>query len=234
MEVRNLLAAGLAGAALTFSFAPGAEAATKTFSTSTGSVNASLLPSTLTLNKFDTSLGTLTAAQLTLSLTNLASVTATNGSTTTDFTLKSAKSTVDITVQLTSPSLSLEAIANATATGLPTTLAKNSSLDFKGITKTVTPVSLSLDAGQMTAFSGTGGSTITLDLLSDIGVSGSSDDTGSFVSFSGSSFANVGLSITYTYTIQENPNPAPEPASIMLLGASIAGVAAFRRRRRAE
>lgn len=226
--MRNLLTSSVAAAALLVGISGAASAATVSYSSTTGPsyTPAGSFPTSINIQKFDTSLGSLTAATLTLSITELASILVTNnfGS---PRTLSSATANTNFNVSLTSPALSVTTTASASITG-PITLATGNTL-FTGIAASSSNA-LNLDATQRAAFSGAGVANIALTIGSPIiTTAGGASDGDLLVSFAGGAQAIMTLAIEYTYTVPTND--VPEPATLALLGMSVAGIAAMRRRR---
>lgn len=231
MGFSQVLRTAVIGAAVVFAGVSSANAALMSYTVSAttgpGMVGVNVLPATLDIEKFNTSLGTLNSAVMTLSMTSVGTATAFNFSGATR-TLSSIASATTISVGLDIPALVLSALATVSvSSGLPTNMADGTSLPFTGLAGSASNT-LTLDALQRAAVSGVGVQTIALDLDGSSSPSGTSSGLGDpdgFL-FSSSALALVNLSIEYTY------NDVPEPATAMILAASLVGLGVARRRRR--
>ena len=232
MGFSQVLRTAVVGAAVAFAGMSSANAAlisyTVSATTGPGMVNVGSLPSTLGIEKFNTSLGTLNSAVMTLSMTSIGTATAFNLSGATR-SLESISSATTITIGLDIPSLILSALATVSvSSGLPTNIVHSASLPFTGLAGSASNT-LTLDALQRAALSGVGIQTIALDLDASSSASGTSSGGGNsnLFFYSGDADALVNLSIEYTYNTD-----VPEPATAMILGASLLGLGVLRRRMR--
>jgi hypothetical protein len=195
-------------------------------------INVGSVPSTLSLLKFDTTLGTLNSATLTVSMDTIGTATAANFSGV-NRTLNTLSSATEVTLELDTPALVLSALATVAVTsGLPLLIANGDSVPFTGLVGT-TSNSLSLNAGQLLAFSGVGVQNIDLDVTAASSATGSSTGVGgnsNLFFYSGDADVVINLSIEYDYT--PPPSDVPEPATLLILGASLLGIGIARHRRR--
>lgn len=232
MSFSQVLKAAVIGTAVAFGAMSSANAAlisyTVSATTGPGMVNVGALPATLDIEKFNTSLGVLNSAVMTLSMTSVGTATAFNASGATR-TLSSISSATTITIGLDIPAMTLAALATvAVSSGLPVAISNGTSQVFTGLSGSASNT-LTLDALQRAAVSGAGLQTITLDLDASSSASGTSSGGGNsnLFFYSGDADAVVNLSIEYTYNTD-----VPEPATAMILGASLLGLGVVRRRRR--
>jgi hypothetical protein len=232
MGFSQVLKTAVVGAAVAFAGVSSANAAlisyTVSATTGPGLINVGSLPATLDIEKFNTSLGTLSSAVMTLSMSSVGTATAFNASGATR-SLSSISSATTITVGLDIPALVLSALATVSvSSGLPTNISNGDSLPFTGLVGADSTM-LALDALQRAALSGVGIQTISLDLDASSSASGTSSGGGNsnFFFYSGDAEALVNLSIEYTYNTD-----VPEPATAMILGASLLGLGVLRRRKR--
>lgn len=230
LDYRKCLA-GIAGAAVALSVAGAASAATISFSRNLGELPVGTLPDTISIRKFDLSLGALTAAQLTLSMTAAASINARNiGLFGQPYRLGSVSATTTVGVALASPSLAISSAAHAAAEGPPVTLTPGELWTPTGLSNTPAPAVLALNGEQILAFTGVGQNWIDLILTKSTTVSGTSDG-GADMGFASGATITATLEVFYTYTPTLSTE-VPEPASLAILAAPALGIAAQRRRRK--
>jgi len=235
LTTMNTLTVAIATAGLAIGAAAPAAAVTmsttKSVSTGPSYTDTGAFPTTIAIEKFDSTLGTLNSATLTLSINLLADIAVQNKDTI-DHTLKNVSSSTTFTVSLATPVLSLASVATSSIVGTAPTyivLPAGKTTEFLGVEATSSK-SLALDAGQRIAFTGTGTQTIDLDVSPppSTSITGSYDG-GLKIALSGGAQAILGLSVEYVYTVPTND--VPEPATLAVFGMSLAGLLAARRKR---
>jgi hypothetical protein len=173
----------------------------------------------LSLQKFDTSLGTLTGVTLGLTNNATANVDVANF---TAFSQAFINATAAIPVTLTGPDGSF---VSATATAGPFNNTAAPGLNaFSGLTATNSNTFSVLPAN-WSSYEGLGFATAAFIASATTGVFSGSSVPGVF--FGGSANAGGTATVTYTYTTSE----VPEPATMAILGAGLLGLGTARRRR---
>ncbi|MBU6260232.1 MAG: choice-of-anchor E domain-containing protein [Burkholderiales bacterium] len=182
------------------------------------------------LNLFDSTLGTLTGATLTLDGANSTTFTLTNTSATavtvkaqgeTDLSFNSTLAQLDALMQPSNPLILLDPLVTETlavgasySTPSPLTALANPNFDLSSILS-----DLSVGGGGTFGLSCSSATYLNLKV------------TGGNVSDNQTTQASCGASITYTYTQAAPPAAVPEPGSLALVGAALAGIALAVRRR---
>lgn len=184
----------------------------------------------LAVQKFNPSLGTLTGVSITVSAKAAGNIVVINysnvlGSPTTEaFTNATASSLVTVS---TSAGSSASASVNASTTGLSGNAAVGVN-QYNGIQGVLTTSSAAVvGAGDFGLYTGPGGATIDVNVTSAPGVYSGS---GNLVAFGGTTAVYTYATITYTYT----PLAVPEPTSSAMFGIGIVlavGLGWGRRRR---
>jgi hypothetical protein len=172
---------------------------------------------TLSVANFDPSLGTLTAAALTLDAFTGPQFEVLNvgnnnvggtgvGSTTVTYGIASL------------------GLSGSVSSGTQTVTVGSAFLDLASSLPSPSFIDPSTSLTDLAALTGTG--TTGFDVNQTFTTSGTSLTPNASLAFGGGASANLELEVTYTFT------PAPEPVSIALLGTGLAGLSLVRRRRR--
>ncbi|MBL8452105.1 MAG: PEP-CTERM sorting domain-containing protein [Zoogloea sp.] len=207
--------------ALALIAAGSAQAATITQS-ATLNLQTTEINQTFNINKFDSTLGTLTGVAITLDAEAISTATLRNTSTTPQ--RFSFGSTLNLFLDNISAGVS-ESLQLSLFNFGPTNLAVNVLTDLG----TVNPTdSLTFNASDLAAFIGSGSTSFSCTSL----VSNSQAGGGGNIRVTQDTQAGCGLNVVYTYDVA-TPPPAqvPEPASMALVGLGMMGLAAIRRRK---
>jgi hypothetical protein len=204
-----------------------AQAASVTYTAYTTPQNTPLaLPfdQTLSLSKFNPSLGTLTGISFTVSNSVSGYVSIYNVDTSSHtFTNATAGDTVTASTTVGSVPESVMTTSNVTVASGSASPGVNNYLPATTVTTTGSQVLPMSDWG---AYTGTGGSMVSFSFAAGAATYGGTETNGSGDLYFGGKVKGYGsISITYTYT----PFAVPEPASLGLLGIGMAGLLSFRR-----
>jgi PEP-CTERM motif len=174
---------------------------------------------TLSVANFDPSLGTLTAAALTLDAFTGPQFEVLNvgnnnvggtgvGSTTVTYSIASV------------------GLSGSVSSGTQTVTVTSGLFDLASSTPSPSFIDPSASLTDLAALTGAG--TTGFDVNQTFTTSGTTITPNASLAFGGGASANLELEVTYTFT----PAPAPEPVSIALLGSGLVGLSLVRRRRR--
>jgi hypothetical protein len=211
---------------------PGPTVGTKTATDWNGGVQ------NLQLQKFDTSLGTLVSASLTLFGEITTSGKVTNPSSTSTVEVNQYDSSLRMIIGKPSSPGPYVNLAAATAAKLtevlpvivslaPTTIAPLGSVSFGPTTSNATKVQ-AIAVGDLGSWQTVGLGFATLSLFTQTKTV--SDLTGGNLTLVQTTAAEAFATVTYDYT-PAPPSNAPEPATLAILGLGLAGLAATQRRR---
>ena len=189
-----------------------ASAATVSFS-HTSATAAAPFTDVFTLQKFDTTLGTLTGILINFATSTTAEVDVFN-STGVSQTFTNATATIPLT--LTGPATSVTVSPSA---GPVNGTANPGFNAFTGITSSPAPSNTNVPSGSFSLYSGPGFSTNSFSVAAGAGTFSGNAVPGVF--FGGSATAGAVSSITYTYSA---PTGTPEPATMGLLGSALIGL----------
>ena len=228
-QTRKNLVIGL-GSLLAIGLATGAKGSTLQFTSTVPSADiATGFPQSFTLQKFDTSLGTLNSIDLFLTGKYAGTIKVFN-SNTTDETLNNANASIQMTLTGPGP-VSLSVSPAVSVTG-PANLPHGQTLSFLGGTGTATG-SLSVPGADFSLYTYSGGPAQFGNYSVDVqnaNAGGSGSNAGLFFSAAGTASGSATVVYTYTQTV---PPGTPEPGSVALLcGMGVTGMAFVYRRRR--
>jgi len=222
---KHLIIAGATAVAL---IAGSASAATiSSIGTSSGAVSGDGSV-TVTLDKFNSALGTLDSVSFTVfTATSAATITIRNDGGTTE----SSSVKLNSTVSISDPNGALASIfpvgpySTFDQTGDISLTAGQTSAPQSLDTAVSGGINFLLSPAANSFFTGPG--SFSFGFLFDTGFE---TETGSNFTVSGSSLSNAAVTVEYTYT--EAPSTVPLPAALPLLGAGLAGLAFIGRRRK--
>lgn len=172
----------------------------------------------LTLPKFNPSMGTLTGVAITVNATIVGDVQIFNNSA---GNLPFTNAFTSIPVEATGPA---GAVASTTAVANLASGIANGPFQVTSFPGTLATATGSASPLSFAPYVGSGNFSATLSSTASNASSGGTGGGGKLF-FGGTAQAGGSISVTYTFT----PNPVPEPASMSLLGIGMAGLVAFRR-----
>jgi hypothetical protein len=193
-------------------------AASVTYTSNTISETPVPFTSSVLIQKFDTSLGTLTGISFTIVADITATVKVVNLATTSETFTNAFTSD---TVTTTGPG-GFTLSTTPTASVASGTVAAGALNTYPGTTGTST--GSSVYTGSFTPYEGPGSATVALGFAGGSASSGGTSPS-SDILFGGSAAAGGYVKVTYTYT----PSAVPEPTSMALLGIGMTSFLAFRR-----
>jgi hypothetical protein len=204
-----------------------ANAATST-SSFTNPLAVTEINQTGTLNLFDSALGTLTGAVLTVTDTLRTDITFRNSAaqaqnfrynTTLDLTLSSSLAALNAIIATATPGTATDSLPT-------TTLAAGASLVKPTATVSGTAGTVDL-SGILASLIGPGSFTVNCQSFTPTTIS----QVGGNITSTQTTLAQCGASIVYTYTAKVTPPSVPVPASAALLGLGLLAAGAVRRRK---